>query len=378
MRKLAVLFGGGGCENEISVLTGVFVMNVLDREKYEIYPVYLHTDGKTYTSQKMQDLATFKEGKYADFTRVFFENGNLYAFWENKKKIKKLARIDVALNCCHGGFGEGGGVSALMQYNCIPLASPDLTPSGLFLDKCLTKTFMRGLNVPTVECIRANEKDYRKRGAFLLKSVASRLKYPVIVKPAHLGSSIGITVAENEDEVKKAIETAFSLDDCVLIEKYLKGKTDVNCAVYSVGGETVVSEVEEAFGDGLYSFDEKYVKRGYNPNDFKAPLSANGGGMYKISKEIRDKIRAYAKTIYKRANLKGVVRMDFLVAEDKAYLCEVNTVPGSLAYYFFCERISDARGFFTELIEDAVAQSKEEKKKPLTTGILKTVGFIGK
>jgi D-alanine-D-alanine ligase len=100
--------------------------------------------------------------------------------------------------------------------------------------------------------------------------------------------------------------------------------------------------------------------------------------MYKINKEIRDKIRAYAKTIYKRANLKGVVRMDFLVAEDKAYLCEVNTVPGSLAYYFFCERISDARGFFTELIEDAVAQSKEEKSKPLTTGILKTVGFIGK
>ena len=378
MRKVAVLFGGGSCENEISVLTGVFVMNVLDRDKYQIYPVYLHTDGKMYTSPKMQDLATFKEEKYAEFTRVFFESGGLYAFQEGKKRIKKLAQIDVALNCCHGGFGEGGGVAALMQYNRIPFASPELTASGVLLDKSLTKTFMRGLNIPTVDCIRANEKDYRKRGAFLLKSVASRLKYPVIVKPAHLGSSIGITVAENEEEVKKAIEVAFSLDDCVIIEKYLKGKKDVNCAVYSVGGETIVSEVEEAFGDGLYSFDEKYVKKEIDPNELKAPMRGNKGGMYAMNKEIRDKIRAYTKTIYKRMNLKGVVRMDFLVADDKVYLCEVNTVPGSLAYYFFRERITDARAFFSELIEEAIVQAKEEKKKPLTTGILHTVQFTRK
>ena len=376
MRKVAVLFGGRSCENEISVLTGVFVLNLLDREKYAPVPVYIHTDGGMYTSSKMTDLNVFRDKKYQTFERVIFDGGCLYAFNGTKKKAKRLCKIDVALNCCHGGLGEGGGVAALMEWNKVPFASPDLTASGVFMDKGMTKLIARALNIPVVDYIRVNEGDYRRRGAFLLKSMQARLKYPVVIKPAHLGSSIGISVANNEAEAKEAIENAFLLDDRLIIEKFLTEKKDVNCAAYSYKGEICVSEPEEAFGAGVYSFEEKYVKR--EADGEPIGKMRNGGGRCAFNGELREKIRAYTKTVYKRMNLTGVVRMDFLVSGGKVFLCEVNTVPGSLAYYLFCERISDARTFFSDLLEEALLRAKDGEKKILSTGILKTVKWVGK
>ena len=375
MRKVAVVFGGKSCENEISVLTGVFVLNVLDKIKYSIVPLYIHTDGGIYTSPKMTDIGVFRDKKYSRFQRVFLDGGVLYAF-SGGKKVKRICKIDAAINCCHGGLGEGGGVSAMMDWNGIPLASPDIASSSVFMDKCMTKVIMRALNIPTLDYIRVNEADYKKRGAFLLKSIDSRLKYPVVIKPAHLGSSIGIAIAKNETEAKAAIDAAFTLDTRVLIEKYLENKQDINCAAYTLNGEIFVSEPETAFGEGLYSFEEKYIKR--KSDSANAPLSEKGGGRYALNGELRDKIRSYTKTVYKRMNMRGAVRMDFLVSQGKAYLCEVNTVPGSLAYYLFCERIVDARTFFSDLIEDAVTSFAARDKKILTTGILRDVQGIGR
>lgn len=391
MRKVAVFFGGKSCENEISVLTGVFVLNVLDGSKWDVLPVYIHTDGGMYTSKRAFDVEVFKKRSFAGFERVFFDGGAAYVFCGGKK-VKGLGKVDAALNCCHGGLGEGGGVSALMEMNGIPLASPSVAASGVFMDKAMTKIVAKGLNVPTVEFLRVTERDYRRRSTFVLKAVGARLKFPVIVKPARLGSSIGIVVAENEEELKRGIEGAFELDDLVLVEKFLQGKKDVNCAAYSLGGEVFVSEPEEAFSGKVYGFAEKYLSGssgggllsgcggggcvGGGGSVGDGCVSAGGGRKScrgkGISGELRDRIRAYTKTLYKKMGLVGVVRMDFLVCGEKAYLGEVNTVPGSLAYYLFCERITDARAFFGDLIEDALARGKEEKKI-VTTGILGTV-----
>lgn len=370
MRNVAVFFGGKSCEREISILTGVFVLNLIDKEKFSPFPVYIHADGGMYTSTTMDNLNVFKEKRWTQFERVFFDGGNVYSLNKKRGRIKKLAKIDVAINCCHGGLGEGGGVSALAEWNGIPLASPDLTSSGVFMDKSVTKLVARALSIPTVDYIRVNEMDYQRRGAFLLKSIKSRLKYPVIIKPAHLGSSIGITLAQNEEEVKKALTSAFLLDDRVIIERYLENKQDINCAAYSLDGKIIISEAEVAFGEGVYSFEEKYLHR---RSDQIPPLSSKGGGRYALSGELREKIRAYTRTMYKRMGLQGVVRMDFLVSEGKAYLCEVNTVPGSLAYYLFCDRISEAKQFVTDLLEDALMRGREGEKSLVTTGILNSV-----
>lgn len=372
MRKVAVVFGGRSCESEISVLTGVFVLQLIDRTKFVPVPLYVHTDGAMYSSPQMRDINLFKQNKQTQCQRVILEGGTLYALRSHGKKLQKLYALDGAINCCHGGLGEGGGVSAMMEWNGVPLASPDLTASGVFMDKCMTKTILRALNIPYVDYVRVNEGDYLRRGAFLLKSIESRLKYPIIVKPAHLGSSIGIAVARNEAEAKTAIENAFLLDNRVLIEKYLQDKRDVNCAAYCKDGEIFVCEPETAFGEGVYSFEEKYVKRKQDN------LTEKGGARTLVEGQLRDRIRTYTKTVYKRMNLRGVVRMDFLISGKDAYLCEVNTVPGSLAYYLFCERVSDARTFFTDLIEEAIKESAKDKKKLVTSGILKGMVLRGK
>lgn len=366
MRKVAVIFGGRSCENEISVLTGVFVARLL-RERYETLPVYLHTDSKAYTGERALELDAYKNFKAERFQRVIFEEGIAYLF-SPRRKLRALTKLDAAINCCHGGFGEGGGVAAWMERNGVPLASPDWTASGVFMDKCLTKVVMRGLGIPVLDYIRVNEKDYEKRGAFLLKNIATRLKFPVVVKPAHLGSSIGIAVARNEEEAKIGIENAFSIDDRVLIERYLEDKQDVNCAAYALNGEIIVSEAERAFGKGIYSFEEKYVKRKSDGGVFLQ----KGEGRYALNGDLREKIRAYTRKIYKRTNLRGVVRFDYLASGEEVYLCEVNTVPGSLAYYLFCERISDAKNLFSALIEEAIRE-KSGEKKILSAGILQNI-----
>ncbi|MBQ8375258.1 MAG: hypothetical protein IJX98_06795 [Clostridia bacterium] len=373
MKKVAVLFGGNSCESEISVLTGTFVVNLLDRTRYEVLPVFVGQKGELYTSPAFEDIDAFKKQDFLKKAkRIFFDEGVVYEMNAKKTRVKRLFAVDVALNCCHGGLGEGGGVSALMQLNEIPLASPSIAASGVFMDKALTKLVVKSLGIPTLDYFRVNEEDYKKRGAFLLKNIARRLKFPVIVKPAHLGSSIGIAVAKNEIEAKAALETAFEIDHRVIIEKFLVGKTDVNCAAYAVNGEIIVSEAEAAFTSegGVYGFDEKYLK--------KPGAGGKGGGRVALKGALRDKIRSYTRTVYKRLNLRGVVRIDYLVQGESVYLSEVNTVPGSLAYYLFCDRILEARAFFTELLEEAIVRAEREKKKILTTGILHTVRRAGK
>ncbi len=365
MQKVAVFFGGRSCEREISILTGVFVLNLLDKERFSPLPIYLHTDGRAYTHPSMIDLNFFKK-QLPKMQPIFFDGHTVYALNAKKGRIKTVGGVDAAINCCHGGLGEGGGVSALCQYHAIPLASPDMTSSAIFLDKSVTKLFLRALNIPTVDFVKVCEGDYQRRGAFLLKTVERKLGYPVVVKPARLGSSIGISLARNEEELKEALVTAFALDGRVLVEKYLKDKRDVNCAAFMRDGEIFVSEVELAFGQGIYSFEEKYEKRGKE------------GGRYAFTGELREKIRAYTRTVYKRMSLNGVARMDFLVSGGKVYLCEVNTVPGSLAYYLFCERLSDAKGFFSELIDEAMEKAGAEKKLLVKTGILQRAKLSSK
>ena len=363
LKKIAVIFGGRACEREVSIITGTLACNLLRGGKYDVLPIYLDEQGRAYTSPLFFEIGEFRKKEFLKKAkRVTLDCGVVYE-QVSRGRLKRICSLDGALNCCHGGLGEGGGVSAWLEMQGVPLASPPVAPSAICMDKALTKLMAKALNIPVVDGMRVKEADYRKRGAFLLKNMERRLHFPVIIKPAHLGSSIGIAVAKDEIEVKAALEAAFELDDCVVIEKFLIDKKDINCAAYSVDGEVYVSEAEEAFSsyDGVYGFTEKYIK--------KEPKS---GGRALMTGVLRQKIRGYTRTIYKRLDMEGVVRVDFLVQGDKVYLSEVNTVPGSLAYYLFCDRLSDAKCFLERLVENAIETHKKKQKRLVTTGVLET------
>lgn len=372
MRKnIAVVFGGKSCENEISIITGVMAVNLLDSERYNAFPVYLSQSGEFYTGTALAEAASFRQDGYLQKgKKALFCGKNLCTIHKNKLKI--VAGIDCVLNCCHGMGGEDGALSSLLDLNGIPNASPDAAPSALFMDKTLTKLAAKALGVKTAPYFRIGEEEYRKRGAFALRVIEERLHYPVIVKPARQGSSIGIAVAEDRARLVAAIQAGFAYDDLLIVEKYFERPREINCACYKSGEKYIVSPCEEPKTSHKFlTFGDKYL----------------GGAKEHASQFPADLPRATAETIqgitrmlYRRLRLRGVVRADFLVVGKDVYFNEMNTVPGSLAWYLFCEKLSDCKQMLTELVEQGICdfKAKSGKKMLKNCGVLSAPSLSGK
>ena len=365
-KTVAVLFGGPSFEHEISILTGVFVLNILKRSNYNLLPVYVGTDGDFYTSSDMYDVKNFTGERKKDFIKILFGHNAVYRYG---KRLKLLSEVDCAFNCCHGGWGEGGGVSALMLSYGIPLVAPDTALSGVFMDKLLSKALVSGMGIPSVRYTAIEERAFLNDTEGQLQRIEKQMGYPVIVKPAHLGSSIGVGVAKNKEELLQAVQTAFAFDYSLLIEEYLPDKRDINCAAYAVDGEIFVSECEEPLSaEHIFSFREKYLADGKTRRrNFPADIPT----------ESEKEIKSITRRIYEELRFTGMVRADFLLSEGKVYFNEMNTVPGSLAYYLFTEKFFEARKLFCSLIEDAMKTATRRQKNLTLTGILQEVKFVG-
>ena len=356
MKTVAVFFGGRSNEHEISIITGMFAVNLL-KDDYDVLPVYLPKEGGMALF-KGSGVEQFRAPDPARFVPVVIEGQELL----NIKKHKKVAKIDCALNCCHGGAGEDGTLSALLTWNKILSASPAAPVSALFMNKEYSQIAARGLEIPVARsfCVREGEEEGAEKRA-------EEIGYPVIVKPSRLGSSIGVKVAENKEELSRALALAFTLDDSALVEEYFKEKRDINCAAYRRDGQIVLSPLEEVFSDGkILSFEEKYEGAGTRQSCIPAPLSPS----------LEEEIKEYTRRIYDTFQIRGVVRADFLVAGDRAYFNELNTVPGSLSCYLFGKSLTDARTFLKGLIEEALTHRTVEKGT-VTTGILDQSVFSG-
>ena len=367
-KSVVVLFGGRSCENEVSVITGTMAANLL-RGGYDVYPVYIAQSGVMYTGEALFSASALR-GADPDkaFRRAVFAGGALFAL--HGRRLRELCRPYCALNCCHGMGGEDGAVSGLLDLNGIPNASPDMAGSALFMDKALTKLFAKALGIKTAPSFRLGEAEYKKRGAFALKC-AERLGYPVIVKPNRLGSSIGVTVAHTRAELVLAIECAFAYDTAVLAEAYLGGSREINCAAYAAGGEIVVSPCEEAkTRNAFLTFKDKYFDGGKEEHgDFPADLP----------QEVAEKVRAYTKLLYRRASLRGIVRADFLLHGGEVYFNEMNTVPGSLSWYFFSRNLRSFPEVLSAVIEQGVKDARLRAGKRLlkNSGVLAALDGAG-
>lgn len=350
MQNIAVFFGGKSCEREISIITGVMTINVMDKSRYNIYPIYIDNNQNMFTAKSLFNIDEYKKQKIKGAKRILFLNGFLYEVKGNL--LFKICKIDCGLNCCHGMGGEDGVISALLNLNNIPNASPELLASAVGMDKTFTKIIAKGLNIKSVEYFRMRKIDYEKRAKTALKYIEEIIGYPVIVKPCTQGSSIGIAVADSRLRLIDGIKTAFEYDTVIIIEKFLKEKRELNCGAYMRDGDVIVSEIEEPILKSEYlSFSDKYMSGGKERSSIMPA---------KISKESSDLIKSYTKQLYRRLNLKGVVRVDYLLSENVVYFNEINTVPGSLAYYLFCQNLSEFKDFSTCLIEEGIRDFNEK------------------
>lgn len=370
MRKTAaVFFGGRSCENEISIITGTMVCNVLRGGAYDVYPVYIAQDGGMFTGEALFDVASFrKEPK--EFLPARLDGGTLYA--ARGKKLRPLARIDVLLNCCHGMGGEDGAVAGLADLNGVANASPAMAASAVFMDKCMTKFIAAALGVRTLPSFRVAEADFARRGAFAVRCIEERLGYPVIVKPARQGSSIGVFVAEDRESLLFALRAGFAYDTLLLAEKYLQDRREINCAAYRSRGEIVVSPCEEPkTSHKILTFADKYTDGGKGDRgDFPARLPA----------QTAEHIRGVTKLLYRRMQLRGIVRADFLLGGGQVYFNEMNTVPGSLAWYLFCKNLADFRTVLQAVLEEGERDFAARSSKRLlkNSGVLSAFPSAGR
>ncbi len=372
LKNILIVFGGKSCEHDISVITGVLTTNSIDGNLYNKIPVYVTSDGEWYYSPILNDLEWYKNKDYKKLNKVTLVLGDNSLYSINKGRLKKLFKIDCAINCMHGVNGEDGSLCGIMALSEIPLASPDTFTSSFSIDKDVTKIVLKGLNVNCLPYLRIMKDCFFTKKDLAIKMIESKFTYPVIVKPSHLGSSIGISVAKDKVELEQALITAFSYDDKVIVERALKNFTEINQSVYKIGEEIHLSPLEKPFMEkDILSFKDKYLPNNKLPKkEFPA----------KIKDKLKNEIYKITEKVYRKCCFNGIIRIDYLIENDVVYLNEINTVPGSLAYYLHCQNIKEFSYLLTSLIESTIHSFNQKKslKKVYLSGVLNVKGAKGK
>ncbi|MGN1104498.1 MAG: ATP-grasp domain-containing protein [Candidatus Coproplasma sp.] len=349
---VCVIFGGVSNENEVSVITGTMVANVLKKGGKSVLPVYIDKGGNMLAGEALADVASFRTGESLKAHPCAMANGGFVLF--KRGKPKSFIGVGCVINCCHGGCGEGGAVAGAALINKIPFASASVFESSAFMDKYYTKLVLTALGVNVAKYAYSRDIEGAIEGA-------ESLGYPLIVKPATLGSSIGVVKVEDENGLKEALETAFALDGGVLLEEYFEERREINCAAYFSGGEAVVSPCEEVASSGdILTYDDKY--------------SGGGERKFPVDGESEREVQAVVKKVYTALGMRGIVRFDFIEAKGRVYLSEINTVPGSLSQYLVSSSYQDFYGVLCSLINQAEADFEEvSSRRIISTGILNNI-----
>ncbi len=338
-RNLAVVFGGRTAEHDISIITAHQLMENADRAKYDIHPVYISRTGEWYTGEALRDIKIFEsfDPKRKNIFAAHISpvpGGGLCYDGGGMFKAQKSVRLDAAVIAMHGMHGEDGTLQGLLELADLPYTSAAVLSSSVGMDKIMMKAAFRAANAPVLDDIHFLRSEWERDNEPLIARAEAELGYPVFVKPANLGSSIGIGRANDRESLINAVEVATKYDRRILVEKGVEKALEYNCACLGYGEDALASEVERPVSwQDFLSFDEKYM-RGAKQSGMKSlerELPA------KITAELKETIQTLTRALFKELDCKGVVRIDYLFdpAEKKLYANEINTIPGSFAFYLF-------------------------------------------
>jgi D-alanine-D-alanine ligase len=348
-KNVGVIFGTKSVEHEISIITANQVLNAIDRNKYNVIPIYISKNGEWYTGSILENLDNFKNIQF-----VLKKAKKIKSFEKIKSQMMlktsfKTYAIDICLLATHGTYGEDGSLQGFCEMMDIPYTGAGVLSSAVSNDKVITKQLLKQNNIPTVDFkfITKNEWDYSYEK--FIEYCENLFGYPMFIKPSKLGSSIGITKVNSKDEFINAAELAFSFDNKILVEKSIENAREFNCAVMGYKN-ILVSEIEEIIKKSqFFDYNEKYINNGKKLSNHKIPAD--------IDEETKKEIIKLAKKTFKALDCYGNIRIDFLFNE-KLYVNEVNTIPGAFAFYLW-----EASGItFTHLIDNLINIAEEVYK----------------
>ena len=348
--KIAIIFGGKSSEHDISVITALQAINVIDKNKYSLFPVYITKDGGWLSGQKLLDKDTYLNFDEREFkpVRINFGKGEFTLGKTFPKKIK----IDCALLCLHGLNGEDGSVQGALELAGIPYTSSSVLGSSICMDKIIMKDLFKANGFNIVDYVWFTRDEFENNEEEVLDKITSKIDYPYIVKPANLGSSIGISKCDCEDDLLYAIEVACKYDSRIIVEKAVENLREINCACIGNECEVRTSKLEEPVSwNKFLSFKDKYLS-------FSKTSSRSEPA---LEDKLKEKVEDISKKAFKALCQSGVARIDYLLDEvtQELYINEINTIPGSLANYLFPEHFGK---LIDELISLAIKREEDKKK----------------
>lgn len=372
--RVGFFFGGKSVEHEVSVISGLQAFYAADKSVYDCTPVYITKEGQMYTSGSVGEIEAYKDIKSlisgAVRVNLVNEGGRFYLVRYPEKKFSNniIAELDVAFPVVHGTNVEDGTLQGFFKFIGIPYTGCDVCSSALGMDKAASKYVLKEYGIPVLDCVCLNTKEYFSDAQAAILKIEDNVDYPVIIKPVNLGSSVGVSKAKDREQLINSVENAFSFATVVLIEKAVENLKEINCSVLGDIYEAAASVCEEPVnGEDILSYNDKYVNGG-GKNGAKisgAKSGVTGGtkassGMAnlkrkipaEISPELEQKVREYSVSAFKALGCSGVIRIDYLynTVTEELYLNELNTIPGSLAFYLW-----EATGMpFAELIDKVI------------------------
>lgn len=358
--NIGVIFGGKSVEHEISIISAIEAMGYADENKYKIIPIYIDKDNTWYTGEHLKSIINFRD---IDLVKRYAKKVALvkidksFALQRLGLFKKNLCVIDIIVPIGHGAYLEDGSLQGYLNMLGVPYAGPSVLGAALGQDKVIQKELLSFNNIPVVNytwfySFELNDKK-------LVQERLSKLKYPVLIKPSSLGSSIGIEIAEDEKDFFKKVKNTMKYDKKILVEEKVNNVKEINISVLGNCKKVEVSEIEEInSNDDFYSFKEKYV------NNFSKIQEKDKKTKPIISKEMIEDMKEYAINTFKVLDGNGVARIDFLINDKtkEIYVNEINTIPGSLSSYLWKAKRKDQTELFDDLISIAVDNKKDDEQ----------------
>jgi D-alanine-D-alanine ligase len=364
MKNIAVLFGGPSVEHDVSIITAMQVIKNINKEKYNVIPIYWTQEARfVYLPSVLIDFKMPGKNTVSKAQKVILGHK---IFHIEKRGISITGMVptavDVVLPIFHGTGGEDGSIQGALEVLDIPYSGCSVSASAVGMDKVLFKAVMDQKNVKALNCLLVKKSEYQNE-------VKNPFPYPVMVKPVHLGSSIGVKKADNDAGVKEALDIIFELDCAAMIEPFLVNMVEINCSVLGDSESCQASVCEQPVPTAeVLTFADKYLRGGKTKGE-----AAKSEGMASLSRRVpapiepeqTKYIQETAVKIYKAVGCSGVARIDFMIDLNtkNIYVTEINTIPGSLSYYLW-----EASGIsFADLIDKLIetAEFEYNKKKSL-------------
>lgn len=372
--KIGVIFGGKTVEHEISIITANQAITSLNKEKYEIVPIYISKNGKMYTGEQLLELKNFKnlDNLIQQCEEIVLVNNgtkaNLVRVKNKKFSNNIINTIDLAFPIMHGTNGEDGAIQGFLEILGIPYVGPDVLSSSIGMDKIMMRRILKEQNIQSLDYVAFYSLNYINDEEKYINEIETKIGYPVIVKPGNLGSSIGIKKAKNREALIEAIEFSMEFSDRIMVEKAIENLKEINCSVVGDMINATASICEEPIGsDEILSYTDKYVGKSKTKGGAKSQGMATLQRKVpaEISEETANTIQEIAVETFKILGCSGVSRIDFMIDLDdnNIYVNEINTIPGALSYYLWEATGKTFEQELDELIGLAFKRDRERQSR---------------